>query len=177
MTKIKRITEIIIGLIMVAYGLIMISFQDDAYRAAVSLLSLTFAFMGLKYLFYYFTMARFMVNGRMILYKGVILFDFGLVSASLIDMPKIYLLTYLVSIHALTGAVDILRAMEARRFGARSWKLKFSHGIGNLILAACCLIFIKKINIAVNIFAIGLIYSGIIRIITAFRKTSLIYIR
>ena len=176
MTKLKRLTHIVTGLIMIFFGILLIVSPDNAYVLVISVLSLTFAAMGIKNLVYYFTMARFMVNGRLILFKGVILLDFGLVSASLVDMPKIYLILYLVAMHAFSGAVEILRAKEAKSYGA-SWKLKLSHGIVNILLALCCMIFIKMTNLAIYIYAAGLIYSAIIRIITAFRRTALVYIQ
>ena len=177
MTNIKRLMEVLSGLIMILFGVLLFYSPESAYLIVVSTLSLTFAAIGLRNLFYYFTMARYMVNGRLILYKGIILLDFGLLTASFIDVPRIYLILYLAIIHAFSGAVEILRAMEARRYGARSWKLKFSHGIINLSLAICCLAFIKMTNLAIYIYAAGLIYSAIIRIITAFRRTTLVFIQ
>ena len=176
MTKLKRVTNIVTGLLMILFGILLIVSPDDAYVLVISVLSLTFAFIGLRDLVYYFTMARFMVNGRLILYKGAIFLDFGLVSASLIDMPRIYLILYLVAMHAFSGVVEILRAKEAKGYGA-SWRLKFSHGIVNILLALCCLVFIRMTNMAIYIYAMGLLYSAAIRIITAFRKTTLVYIQ
>ena len=176
MTKLKRIINITTSIFMILFGMLLIASPNDTYVLVILVLSLTFALIGLKDLIYYFTMARFMVNGRLILFKGVILLDFGLVSASLIDMPKIYLILYLVVIHAFSGVVEILRAKESKNYGS-SWKLKLSHGIVNILLALCCMVFIKKTNIAIYIYAAGLIYSAAIRIITALRKTALIYIQ
>ena len=176
MTKFKRVTEIVTSLFMVLFGILLIVSPEDSSVLVISILSLTFAAIGLRNLVYYFTMARFMVNGRLILFKGVILLDFGLVSASLIDMPGIYLILYLVAIHAFSGVIEILRAMEARRFGA-SWKLKFSHGVVDILLALCCVVFIRMTNMAIYIYAVGLVYSALIRIINAFRRTALVYIQ
>ena len=161
---------------MILFGILLFVSPDDSYVLVISILSLTFALMGFRNLVYYFTMARFMVNGRLILFKGVILLDFGLLSASLIDMPKISLIIYLVVIHAFSGLIEILRAMEAKGYGA-SWKLKLSHGIVDILLALCCLVFIRMANMAIYIYAAGLIYSASIRIITAFRRTALVYIQ
>ena len=50
-------------------------------------------------------------------------------------------------------------------------------GIVNILLAILCLVFIKVTSIAVMIYAVGLIYAGVIKIITAFRKTTMVYIQ
>ena len=176
MTRFKKIVDIVTSLLMIIFGVLLIVSPNDAYVWVAFALSLTFALAGLRNLVYYFTMARYMVNGRLILFKGVILLDFGLVSASLIDVPKIYLVLYLVVIHAFSGMVEILRAKEAKSYGS-SWKLKLSHGIVNMLLALCCMVFIKMTNLAIYIYAVGLIYSALITIISAFRKTTLVYIQ
>ena len=171
-----RIGKILTGILIIAAAVCMILLPEIGYYVIALILGFSLLFSGIASLIYYFTMARFMVNGRMILFKGVILLDFGLVSASLIDMPKIYLIIYLVVVHAFSGVVELLRSMEARSYGA-SWKLKLSHGIINLLLALCCLVFIKMTNMAIYIYAAGLMYSAAIRIITALRKTALVYIQ
>ena len=45
------------------------------------------------------------------------------------------------------------------------------------IIALLCIVFIEKITVAVMIYGTGLIYSGGIRIIQAFRRTAVIYIQ
>ena len=87
------------------------------------------------------------------------------------------MLLYLIAIHAFSGAVEILRAMEARRTVDGPWKVKFSHGIVNILLALSCLIFIKQTNTALIIYSAGLAYSAVIRIISALRKTAFVVIR
>jgi uncharacterized membrane protein HdeD (DUF308 family) len=66
--------------------------------------------------------------------------------------------------------------MEARRTVDGPWKLKLSHGIVNFLLALACLAFIRHSNTAVIIYGLGLLYSAINRIISAFRKTAFILI-
>ena len=57
------------------------------------------------------------------------------------------------------------------------WKLKLFHGILNVAVSAGCFIFINNPGVAVLVYGIGLVYSGILRIISAFRKTTFVYIR
>ena len=103
--------------------------------------------------------------------------DFGALTGSLTDVPQFYVLAYLIAIHAFTGLVEILRAREARSQGAKMWRMKMLHGIIDLVMAVICIIFINEESIAVLIYGIGLIYSAIIKISMAFRKTKFVYIQ
>ena len=175
MTKLQRIRDILLGLIMIAIAGVMFLFQESVYWVIITVLSVIFTFEGLSTIIYYFTMARFMTGGRSILYKGVILLDFGILTGTLTDVPRIYILLYLVAIHAFSGAVELLRAREAASYGG-SWKLKMFHGILDLSMALICIVFIRRLNIAVIVYASGLVYSAILRIVSACRRTKLIYI-
>ena len=83
---------------------------------------------------------------------------------------------YLIAVHAFSGFVDVTRALEAKRLSAPSWKLNFSTGVVNIILAVLCIVFLRLESIAVYIYSAGLIWSAIARIITSFRKTAVVYI-
>lgn len=177
MTLVQRITRVLIGLCMLAVSIVFLSApSDDAYTFVILVLSAGLTIKGIKDIVFYFTMARHMVGGKLILFQGVIILDFAFFTISLSDVPKIYILMYLLAIHAFSGAVEILRAMEARRTVDGPWKLKFSHGIVNIALALSCLVFIKQANTALIIYSIGLGYSAVIRILGAFRRTAFIVI-
>ena len=164
-------------MIMIALAIsFMVWRNDDSYLTVMLLLTLGLAIQGLKDIIFYFTMARHMAGGKLILVQGVIILDFALLTGSLSDVPKIYILLYLIAIHAFSGMIEILRAMEARRSVSGPWKLKFSHGIINMILALSCFIFIRQTNTALIIYSIGLLYSGLMRIGSVFRKTTYVMI-
>ena len=177
MTKIRRINNIIIGLIMIVTAILLIRYPQEGYNVILLFLTIALIFSGIASLYYYFSMARFMVGGKVSLYKGVILINLGIFTGSLENVSHVYILVYLALIHAFSGLVEILHANESRKYGAKSWKLKFSHGIINVLMALACVFFMKQQNTAVIIYCLGLLYSGIIRIITAFRKTTFIYIQ
>ncbi|MCR4903467.1 MAG: DUF308 domain-containing protein [Butyrivibrio sp.] len=177
MTRLQKLTTFLWGLGMLFIGLLMLLAPEESYMVVVLTLSLGFIFYGIKQLIYYFTMARFMVGGKEALYRGVIILDLGFFTASLTDVPKVYILLYLVLIHAFSGLVEILRVWETRKNGGGLWKLKLFHGVLNVAMALVCIIFIRKPNTAVYIYSLGLIYSAVIRIITSFRKTGFIYIQ
>ena len=177
MTLFQRMTNVLIGILMLAVAIFFIvDPSDDAYIFVLAVLTTGLTIQAMKDIIFFFTLARHMVGGKMILLKGVILLDFALFTGSMSDVPKIYILLYLIAIHAFSGAVEVLRAMEARRAVSGPWKMKFTHGIIDFFLALSCLLFIKHPYTALIIFSIGLIYSGLMRIAGAFRRTTFMLI-
>ena len=177
MTKFKRIREIAKGLIMLVAALLMAAEPKLGYVTITVVLSLYLMLMGLKNIFFYFTMAMHMADGKTLLYRGVIMLDFGLLTFTLTDVPHYYILIYLIIVHAFSGFVEILRAYEARKQGMKLLKAKMAHGIIDLTLAILCIICIGDMETAVIIYCIGLAYSAVVRIVSAFRRTKFIYIQ
>ena len=180
MTKIQRIKSAASGLVIILVGALMIRFPEIGFHTAGGILSLALLVLGIRSLYYYFSMARYMVDGRKSLYKGIILLNFALFTASLKDIPIAYIILYLIGIYAFAGVVDILRVRDARSMDASSWKLKMLTGAGNLIIVILCLYFgfvRDSVDMVVYIFAAGLFYSGLMRIISAFRRSEIVYIQ
>ena len=122
-------------------------------------------------------MARHMVGGRIMLYLAVVVLDLGMFTMMLTNIPKIYIVLYLVVVYAFAGVVSILRALEAKRYQAPMWKLSLISGIINVVIAILCIIFMRSTNMIVYLYCVGLIYSAIVRIVTAFRETAIVYIQ
>ena len=177
MTIFQRIRTFLSGLLMmIAAVLFVILPGDDKYMVIIGIIAVGLAFKALNDIIFYFVMARHMVGGKMILFQGVVVLDFAILAASMSHVPKIYILLYLAGIHAFSGVVETLRAMEARRTVEGPWRMKLGHGIVNFLLALACIIFIRRIDTAVLIYSLGLIYSAVIRMIGAFRRTTFIVI-
>ena len=177
MTNLQRVKDILIGLIMIAGAIFMMIFPVKSYAVIVAILSVYFLAIGIGALFYYFTMSQFMVGGRVSLYKGIILVDLGAMTGSLTNVPHYYILIYLVLLHAFQGLIRIMRALESRRAGAGSYRVKLLHGILDLVMAILCIVFIKHIATVVLIYCTGLIYSAVMRIISACRKRKFYFIQ
>lgn len=177
MTKARRVGSIFLGVIMVLFGALVAVSGGAAYRMIIVIFGISMLLASIRQFVYYLSMARHMVGGRTVLYRAVILFDVGLFTITLIDAHLIFLVIYLAGVHGFSGVIDIMRSVEAKRLQAPSWKLSMSHGIINVIMALLCLIFLKQAFVAVLIYGIGLIYSGIIRVIQAFRRTAVVYIQ
>ena len=93
MTGFQRVKKVLLGLFMIAMAVgFIFEPSDELYMAVVAILALGLAVEGIKDIVFYFKMARHMVGGKMILIQGVIILDFGLFTASLTDVPKIYIL-------------------------------------------------------------------------------------
>ena len=176
MIKYQRIKEIMQALLMIAVAVSLFQDQVDGILIILAVLSVVYTLRGIGTLIYYFTMARFMVGGRSLLYTGMIMLDFGMLTGTLTDVPHHIILLYLASVHAFSGFVKIMRSRETGRFGG-SWKIKMFHGILDIAAALACIVFIKRYEAAIIIYASGMIYSGILHFISAFRKTKFVYIQ
>lgn len=177
MTKLQRFSSFASGLITLAVAAFMLVFRQDSYWLIVVFLGFSFLIGGIGKLIYYFTMARFMVGGKSSLYWGVLQIDFAALSLSLTELPRVYILIYLAVLHGFSGLVEILRANETMSVGSSSYKLKLLHGLVNIGLALSCIVFIKKADTAVIIYSAGLIYTAVLRVISAFRRSLPVYIQ
>ncbi len=176
MSAFLRIGNFITGILMVLVSLMILLFPEDGHLILIACISIALLAAGLHSLFFYVTMARHMVGGRAILYFGLFLFDLGVFTCTLYDIPQAMIMLYLSAIHGFSGVMSILRSRESRRMHASSWKLPLLSGISNIAIACICAIFIRSINTAVLIYGFGLAYSGILRILSAFQRTRTVFI-
>ena len=176
MTTFQRIRSVLAGLLMILLALLLFLDPEDNFALVAVILSLSLSFRGLRTLFFYFTMARHMVGGKAMLYVGIIILDAGLLTSSMLNTSQLYVMLYLLGIHAFSGAIDILRGLESKRLAAGSWHLKVAHGVVNIAIAVISVIFIRSPATLAYLYALGLFSSALIRIVTAFRKTAVVYI-
>lgn len=179
MTKLRRIKEILWGFLMILCGLCLFVVPEDGYYIVTFLLSIALILSGGRSLVYYFQLARHMIGGKWILYKGICLLDLGLFTLTIMDIPLLYVMLYLLIVHAFAGLVDILKALEARKIESPVWKKSMSYGILNLLVGLLPFLGIlthNSLRIAVYTYSAGLIYSALVRIAGSFRKTAIVYI-
>ena len=176
MTLAQRVRHILAGLLMLLGSALLLLNPEDGYPLVLLVLTVTLLAAGLRYLIYYFRMARHMVGGKDILFRGLIVFDAGVFALTLSDVPGLYVMVYLLFIHGFAGVVNILRAVEARGMQAGSWRLSLATGIANLLVLAACVLFAYSEEKLVLIYAIGLAYSALLRIASAFRRSAIVYI-
>lgn len=177
MKRPQRTLNFIIALALIMLSIIMIAVPEHGYRIMTILLALTLISIGLRYLIYYYTMSRYMVGGRYMFFIGVVILDFGVFTGTLLSVPKIYALIYLIGTYVFDGVVSFLRAREAKQYGASSWKGKLAYSMIRFVMAVVSLIFIRHSEVLVIIYSIGVIYSAIMRIVTTLRTTAIVYIQ
>ena len=173
----QRIKNVLIGVLIILGAVILIAFPEEGIIITASILSLSLFVYGIKTLIYYITMTRHMVGGRIMLYLAVVVLDLGMFTMMLTNIPKMYIALYLVVVYAFSGAIDIMRALEAKKYQAPSWRFSLISGIISVVIAILCIVFIGSTNMIVYLYSAGLIYSAIARIVTAFRKTAIVYIQ
>ena len=104
--------------------------------------------------------------------------DLGLFTWTTINIPKIYLICHLLISHGFSGLVDMLKAVEDKKLQSSSWRMSFIYGLGNLLtaVAAFTCLLNHSTALVVDIYCIGLAYSAIMQMVSAFRKTAIIYV-
>ena len=177
MTKLQRARELLGGLLMLAGGALVVYRPASGILLITLIIIVTTILKGLGSLTYYITMARHMVGGKLQLYKGIILLDIGMFFMSLDNVPIFYLVLYLLVANLIAGVIEILGAREARQMEAGSWKLKMAIGAADVLFGLASIFCIGRPNILVYIYAAGLIYSAVLRIASAFRRTAIVYIQ
>lgn len=177
MTSIQRIKKFLSGLVMLLGSLLLVVDPESGYYIIALLLSISLLMSGLKALFFYFTLARNMVGGKSVLYRALVLTDLGLFTITTITIPKIYLICHLLISHAFSGVVDMMKAVEDRKLHA-PWRMSFIYGLGNLLIAVAAFTCVLNNSTAlvVDIYCVGLAYSGIMQMAASFRKTAIAYI-
>ena len=177
MSKTERILKILAGLLQLAAALIIIEMPENGLLLILLILSLMFAFSGIKDIVRYFTMTRYMVGGRQILFRGVIMLNFGIFSISLAAASGLYIALYLIGVYAFDGVVDILRAREAKSLQSGHWRLRMTEGMIKILLGIGCVVYMSSEKMLSVFFTVSLVYSALSRIASAFRRTSFIYVQ
>ena len=177
MNRMQKIRSFLIGVGMLACAVAMMANPGQGIYAVMLLLGTSLFLRGLRKVVSFFTMARFMVGGNSILYRGMIQADCGLFFAMLADIPRIYAMIYLLAGYAVSGLAKIYGAVYARRMGAANWRIRLFWGIFHVLVFAVCLFFLSSVKALVAVYCIGLVSSGIMHITNAFRRTAIVYIR
>ena len=180
MTLSARIWKILSAALKALMAWILFRMGEEGFLLMCLLLSLTLIAFGVRNLIFYFAMTRHMVNGKTILFLGVIALDFGFFTLSVADHQGVFIALYLLGAYAFSGVVDILRAREARQFEAPFWRMNLAAGIVNIGVAVAAAVFgffSGNMRDLTLIYAAGLAYAAILDLISAFRKTAIVYIQ
>ncbi len=179
MSLMQRARRILAAVFMIVCAGLVFYMGGEGFRLVALFMSLSLILYAARTLAYYFFMARRMVDGKWILFKGVILLDCGVLSLSIADEAAYIVILYIIAVCAFTGVVTILRALEAVRYRSRAWRLTMAEGLLNIGFAAAsvvCGFGMRNLKIVCWIYASGLVYSAILKMISVFRRTAIVYI-
>lgn len=174
MTRVQRIENFIVAIFLLFLAVIILFSSEKGYFLVFGLISFSWFIQSVRLLTYYFTMARFMVGGQRILLKGVLLFDLSIITSSFSDIPRIYVMLYLVGGMIFAYIVEVLRALDKKRCGAHAWKIKMVTAVAGIVLAIICLCNYESPRLAGEIYAVELIYAAIVRIYNSVRRTKIV---
>ena len=180
MTVIQRAVKIIGALLTAGVAATILRLGENGFLLASVLLNASLILFGLRNILYYFRMARHTVDGRTILYIGVIALNLGVLTISVTEHQGAYVVAYLLGAYAFSGVLDILRAREARSFESPAWKWNLAEGIANIAFASVAVVFgffLGNMWGLTVIYSIGLFYSAFLKLISSFRNTAIIYIQ
>ena len=175
MTKFTRIRNLIIGLIMIAIAVTLLLEPASGPVVILLILGIGLVGSGIGTLIFYFTMARHMVGGKKMFYRGILILDLGALLLAGYQGSEQLVLLYLLGVVAISGGIDIIRALESRKAGA-PWKFRLVGGLVSIAILLVGLACMSNPHTVVYIFCFGLLYLGVARIISVFRKTAVVYI-
>ena len=174
--SIRRIFSFLVGVVMILTAFFI---WDNPYIGQILVaffILVGFLIKGIKALVYYFSLARYKIGGISVLYRGLLFINLSLFTLSLHSIPVEYAMIYIIVVTAASGAVDFLRALEVKRTSDKRWILKMIPGILQVVLSLACLFMMNSPDMLVSVYGLSLIFSGIGRIIKAFRRAAVLYV-
>ena len=170
----NRILHILIAAGLVFMAVLLFFLGEYGTQLVALIMGFTLLIYGIRCLVAYFLKFRFTVGGRMQLYIGIIVMDLGLLILGSFNGSSLLIMFYLLGFRLVTGSIDVARAIEARKNKA-PWKIRLTAGIISLG-TALGFIFFKDPYAVVDIYCIGLLFSAVEHIITAFRRNKIVTI-
>ena len=180
MSNFQRIKSFIAGLFILLFALILFIIPENGCYIVAAVLTIMLFVYGFRQIWFYFSMARHMVGGKSTLYRGIIALDIALFISSSVAFSDYIVMFYLIFFYAFYGFIDVLRAFEAKFNGASLLNFKLITGILSILFAIALLvigIIIGDKEVVVYGYCLMLVYSAVVRIVTAFRKPSIVYIQ
>ena len=173
----QKFKNIVSAIFMILCAVSLIFFPDQGFYIVVFILALSITIKGLRQLIYYFMMAKNMVGGQQILFTGIIYFDFGLFVLTLNDVPKQYVMLYLLGSLLVRGVIHGAGAFQSIKLKADAWKGQMLHAVVNIVVAIFGLFMLNNETLIIYVYCCGLGYSAISRIIQTFKTREIVYIQ
>ena len=175
MRKLTRFKNLILGIAMFVFALILLIWPEFGTPAIMLVYGIALVIYGIYSLIFFCTMAIHMVGGKRIFYRSILLLDLGVFMLCAFKGSERLILLYLLLLLAAMGALDLVRALEFRKAGA-PWKFRAIVGAACIVIAITGFVYRSDPNTLVYIFCLGLFCASISKIVSVFRKTAVIYI-
>ena len=175
MTKLSRIKNLLIALVLLIFVFLLLQFPQYGPLLIVLVFGVGLIIAGFRSLIYYLTMARNMVGGKKILYRSIFILDIGAFLLTGYGESNQLIRMYILGMLAVSGGIDLIRALELKKEGA-VWRPRLISGLITLALLIAAKIFSSDPQMLVYICCIALLYNAVTRIVSVFRKTAVIYI-
>ena len=176
MTKWQKIKAVLGALISILFIPVLLYDIDLGCTLIAAVLGFSAAFAGIRMIIYFFSMARHMVGGRLILYQGAVMLDFGAFTLCLATVPSQYIMVYLIIGYLFYGVIEIMNALDIKKKNLGSWRFKLATGIGSIVFGIVCLTQIGSADAVVYLYCFGVVCSAISCIISAFRPSAVVYV-
>lgn len=177
MSVIEKIENIIIALILLLCAGIMIYDPEQGRYVVVLISGVVLTCMGIRTIFFYFTMSRYMVDGDMMLPRGVVILDLGLFSFILNSVNSFFLNLFLAVYCVVVGVLSLLDTLQEKKAGGTKWKGRAIAGVIPIVAGLGCLFFAKTNQAFVLLFSAVLIYMAVTKIVNVFKKNKMVYIQ
>ena len=180
MSKMKRVSQVLWGLLMILLSFILFLFPEAGMTFIILVIAVSLTLYGMHMLTYYSRLARHMIGGKYILYLGMVVFDFGLMTFTMTGTRTLPVFIYLFALFVFSGVLDVMKAFEEKKNKAPFWFFRLLFGLLSIsfgILSVISCFVWKSTDALTYLFCIVLFYYGFVRIIKAFRKTAVVYIQ
>jgi len=177
MTKVRRIFKIIGAVLLIHIALFLMLIPQIALQLIAVMFSVILIFYGLKFILFYITHASHMVNGKWFILLGLLLFDIGVFASLMQNQSKLITIVYIAGVHLVGAILRLIRAVGNKKDNNPGWIIDCMQSIGNFIQVAVCIIFSQYVEVPVFIYCSGLIYSAILQIIQACKRTAIVYVQ
>ena len=177
MTKVRRVFKIIGAVMLIHIALFLMLIPQIALQLIAVMFSVILIFYGLKFILFYITHASHMVGGKWFLLFGLLLFDVGVFASLMQNQSKLLTIAYIAGAHLVGAILRLIRAVGNKKDNNPGWIIDCMQSIGNFIQVAVCIIFSQYVVVPVFIYCSGLIYSAILQIIQACKRTAIVYVQ
>ncbi|MCF0145508.1 MAG: DUF308 domain-containing protein [Eubacterium sp.] len=172
----KRIISLLTGIVMILGAVMMFIEPELTYLVIILVVDIILLYKGIQSVVYYFRMAKYMVDGLSIFFKGILMLDLGIFVFFLGAMPPVFVMLYLVVMLAVSGALFMAKGLESKGVGAKNWKRPFIDGVIRIILAVLCLFFLNSLEMMQIMISVTLVFSSLDRFVTAFKENAIVYV-